>query len=249
MPLYAYKGIGANGKSVAGIRNADSPKGLRQLMRKDACELGLGLAGLDGTAGDEYERWDVSLVSDWLLPSIELSSTHLETRVTAGADFVSEQGESDSALDFGGGPVRLPFFDERQTVGLFGELEERIGRHVVLTVDLRYDTTPDEDRRINGFEVCHVVAHAIVAEQCDRATAPRCRIVHCRIPPIDRPHFESDSIDRRHNIRTAWRKDIGRRVARVGCPPPRSGNILQRDLIWSCGRNRGRSRSRSRDHR
>jgi general secretion pathway protein F len=35
VPLYAYKGIGPNGKSVSGARDADSPKGLRQAMRKD----------------------------------------------------------------------------------------------------------------------------------------------------------------------------------------------------------------------
>lgn len=35
MPLYAYKGIGARGKTVSGVRDADSPKALRQLMRKE----------------------------------------------------------------------------------------------------------------------------------------------------------------------------------------------------------------------
>jgi general secretion pathway protein F len=35
VPLYAYKGIGASGKTVSGVRDADSPKGLRQAMRKD----------------------------------------------------------------------------------------------------------------------------------------------------------------------------------------------------------------------
>ena len=35
MPLYAYKGIGTNGKSVEGVRDADSPKTLRQLLKKD----------------------------------------------------------------------------------------------------------------------------------------------------------------------------------------------------------------------
>ncbi|HEY1553445.1 MAG TPA: type II secretion system inner membrane protein GspF [Kofleriaceae bacterium] len=35
MPMYAYKGVGANGKGVAGIRDADSPKTLRQVLRKD----------------------------------------------------------------------------------------------------------------------------------------------------------------------------------------------------------------------
>jgi general secretion pathway protein F len=35
MPLYAYKGINAAGKSVSGNRDAESPKALRQLLRKD----------------------------------------------------------------------------------------------------------------------------------------------------------------------------------------------------------------------
>lgn len=35
MPLYAYKGIGANGKTATGVRDAESPKALRQLLRKD----------------------------------------------------------------------------------------------------------------------------------------------------------------------------------------------------------------------
>ena len=35
MPMYAYKGVGANGKPVNGMRDADSPKGLRQVLRKD----------------------------------------------------------------------------------------------------------------------------------------------------------------------------------------------------------------------
>jgi general secretion pathway protein F len=35
MPMYAYKGLGAAGKQVSGVRDADSPKTLRQLLRKD----------------------------------------------------------------------------------------------------------------------------------------------------------------------------------------------------------------------
>ena len=35
MPLYAYKGIGPTGKGVSGARDADSPKALRQALRKD----------------------------------------------------------------------------------------------------------------------------------------------------------------------------------------------------------------------
>src|SRR5262249_17984935 len=35
MPLYAYKGIGTSGKAVDGVRDADSPKTLRQVLRRD----------------------------------------------------------------------------------------------------------------------------------------------------------------------------------------------------------------------
>src|SRR5687767_11499305 len=35
MPMYAYRGIGPTGKGVSGVRDADSPKGLRQLLRKE----------------------------------------------------------------------------------------------------------------------------------------------------------------------------------------------------------------------
>jgi general secretion pathway protein F len=35
MPMYAFKGVSSNGKTVTGVRDADSPKTLRQNLRKD----------------------------------------------------------------------------------------------------------------------------------------------------------------------------------------------------------------------
>ena len=35
MPMYAFKGLAQNGKNVAGVRDAESPKALRQNLRKD----------------------------------------------------------------------------------------------------------------------------------------------------------------------------------------------------------------------
>ena len=35
MPLYAYKGVGPTGKAASGVRDAESPKALRQMLRKD----------------------------------------------------------------------------------------------------------------------------------------------------------------------------------------------------------------------
>jgi general secretion pathway protein F len=44
MPMYAYKGLGPTGKAIAGLRDAESPKALRQIMRRDGivvtdCEI------------------------------------------------------------------------------------------------------------------------------------------------------------------------------------------------------------------
>jgi general secretion pathway protein F len=44
MPMYAYKGLGPSGKAINGLRDAESPKALRQLLRKDGvvvtdCEI------------------------------------------------------------------------------------------------------------------------------------------------------------------------------------------------------------------
>src|SRR5512136_2524026 len=35
MPMYAFKGVAASGKAVSGMRDAESPKILRQNLRKD----------------------------------------------------------------------------------------------------------------------------------------------------------------------------------------------------------------------
>lgn len=39
MPMYAYKGIAPSGKTISGTRDAESPKLLRQLLRKDGVHI------------------------------------------------------------------------------------------------------------------------------------------------------------------------------------------------------------------
>jgi general secretion pathway protein F len=39
MPMYAYKGISPNGKATSGTRDAESPKALRQILRKDGVHI------------------------------------------------------------------------------------------------------------------------------------------------------------------------------------------------------------------
>jgi general secretion pathway protein F len=39
MPMYAYKGISPSGKTISGTRDAESPKALRQILRKDGVHI------------------------------------------------------------------------------------------------------------------------------------------------------------------------------------------------------------------
>ena len=92
-------------------------------------------------SGDEYERWDLALVSTWTPPDLETSFQRLQSKLVAGVDFVWEDGESDS--------TPFPsFYDHRRTIGVFGELEERIGETITISGSLRFDSTPDENDRL-----------------------------------------------------------------------------------------------------
>ncbi len=64
MPLYAYKGIGANGKNVNGVKDADSPKLLRQIMRKEGVvvtQYDISKGGKKGKAGGAGLNKEVNL--------------------------------------------------------------------------------------------------------------------------------------------------------------------------------------------
>jgi general secretion pathway protein F len=39
MPMYAFKGLASNGKNISGVRDAESPKMLRQVLRKDGVHV------------------------------------------------------------------------------------------------------------------------------------------------------------------------------------------------------------------
>ena len=104
-------------------------------------------------SGNEYTRWEIAASGSVDAPSFEIAGTRFATRFVAGGEAIWEDGESDTFVDFSGsgtGPfVPLPFFDDRRTVGVYGELEERIGPYLTLSGSLRFDTTPDEQDRFS----------------------------------------------------------------------------------------------------
>ncbi len=52
MPMYAYKGLGSSGKNVAGNREAETPKLLRQVLRKD----GVIVTSFELTKGGKHAK-------------------------------------------------------------------------------------------------------------------------------------------------------------------------------------------------
>jgi general secretion pathway protein F len=64
MPLYAYKGIAPSGKTVAGTRDAESPKVLRQLLRKDGVHVTSFDLSRGGKAAAEQNKKKAGLSRD-----------------------------------------------------------------------------------------------------------------------------------------------------------------------------------------
>lgn len=101
-------------------------------------------------AGDEYERWDLSLIGDGTMPAFGGPVFSQGTRLVAGLTGIWEDGESDTALQIPPvGFVPFPFYETRRTLGLFGEFEQPLGSAVVVSGSLRFDSTPDAEDRLS----------------------------------------------------------------------------------------------------
>ena len=101
-------------------------------------------------AGDEYERWDLSLVGDGTIAAFGGPVFAQGTRLVAGLAAIWEDGESDTALQVPPlGFVPFPFYEKRRTFGVFGEFEQPLGSAVVVSGSLRFDSTPDEEDRLS----------------------------------------------------------------------------------------------------
>jgi general secretion pathway protein F len=93
MAMYAFKGIGANGKPSNGMRDAESPKALRQLLRKDGVvvthfELSKGGKGKPGAkqAGGLSKEVDLSFLGIGSVTKTEIAAftRKLATLLKAG---------------------------------------------------------------------------------------------------------------------------------------------------------------------
>jgi general secretion pathway protein F len=92
MPVYAYKGLNTNGRSVGGIVDADSPKGARVKLRKTGVfptELNEQRAGAAAAGGRFSLSIDVGTLFERVSPQdLALMTRQLSTLVGAGLPLV-----------------------------------------------------------------------------------------------------------------------------------------------------------------
>ena len=121
----------------------------RASRREDLRSPGIGPGIVPRSrAGDEYRRWEASLVGDGQLPALGLPGFSEGAKLVGGVSGLGENGESDTYLDFpvvGFQPV--PFFDTRRTFSVFSEVEQPVGEYVIASGSVRFDATPDEEDR------------------------------------------------------------------------------------------------------
>lgn len=108
MTLYAYKGIGKNGKNTSGVRDADSPKSLRQLLRSEGVTVtdtsiakGKKSSGSKSEGGGKGLNREVEFLNGIKPIEIQSFARQLATMLNAGIPLaeglsaLSEQTEGD----------------------------------------------------------------------------------------------------------------------------------------------------------
>ena len=140
MPVYEYRGFNESGKAVKGVREADGPKGLRTLLRKegvlvtevnDATGRAKGGGGKGGAGKDKKGMLDRDIEFSFLqrvsTDDIGLATRQLATLLQAGVSMV----ESLTAIidQVERGPLKRIFSEIKEDVNEGASLADAMGKH------------------------------------------------------------------------------------------------------------------------
>jgi general secretion pathway protein F len=143
MAMYAFKGVAPSGKSVSGVRDADSPKALRQLLRKDGVHVMSFELSRGGKLAKERNAKKGGLSRDVDLggliggvrkPEIAAFTRQMATLVKAGiplADALGALVEQIANLRF-----KAPVSEVRAAVNEGSSLADALARHPKLFDEL-----------------------------------------------------------------------------------------------------------------
>ncbi len=142
MPMYAFKGIGPSGKATSGLRDADSPKAVRQLMRRDGVvvtEVSLSKQGAGGKAAQAGKGLSRSVDLGGLLGSvsrIEIANFTrlLSTLLRSGIPLAEALGAMFEQID--NVRLKVPVGEIRTAVNEGSSLGDALAKHKKLFDEL-----------------------------------------------------------------------------------------------------------------
>ena len=139
MPLYAWKGLDAGGKAINGTREADGPKGLRAVLRKDAVFLtemrevvggkqsAAGAGTASGKTGLNREIDFARLFERVRPPEVAIFTRQLATLLHAGIPLAEGLGALAEQAD--NRKLQLILAGVRQRVNEGGALADSLAQH------------------------------------------------------------------------------------------------------------------------
>jgi general secretion pathway protein F len=140
MPLYAWKGLDAGGKAINGTREADGPKGLRAVLRKDAVfltemrEVVGGKQGAAAPTGGATAKTGLNREIDFARlfervrpPEVAIFTRQLATLLKAGIPLA--EGLSALAEQADNRKLQLILAGVRQRVNEGGALADSLAQH------------------------------------------------------------------------------------------------------------------------
>jgi general secretion pathway protein F len=173
MPMYAYKGLGPSGKNVAGVRDADSPKILRQILRKDGVivtsfELSKGgkaAKDLNATKGGLSKEVDLGALFGTGVKKVEIAAftRQMATLLRSGIPLAEALGalvEQIQNVRF-----KAPISEVRSAVNEGSSLADALGKHPKLFDELFVSMVRAGELAGNLDEVLQRLADFLEASQ------------------------------------------------------------------------------------
>jgi general secretion pathway protein F len=173
MPMYAYKGLGPSGKNVAGVRDAESPKILRQILRKDGVivtsfELSKGgkaAKDLNATKGGLSKDVDIGALFGTGVKKVEIAAftRQMATLLRSGIPLAETLGalvEQIQNVRF-----KAPIAEVRAAVNEGSALADALGKHPKLFDELFVSMVRAGELAGNLDEVLQRLADFLEASQ------------------------------------------------------------------------------------
>src|ERR1041384_2635626 len=143
MPMYAFKGVGASGKAISGVGDAESPKVLRQVLRKD----GVHVMSFELSRGGKLAR-ERSAERGWLsravdrggiiggVKKVEIAAftRQMATLIKAGIPLADALGALVDQIQ--NLRLKTPISEVRSAVNEGSSFADALGRHPKLFAEL-----------------------------------------------------------------------------------------------------------------